>query len=140
MTQPTLVNLHANEYSHCYPFAVKLDRCVTPNDLSNTVRVSIKTEDLNLSIFNMITGINESKKLIKHISCKRKCRFDGKKVIQINGGVTINVDVNVKSVIYVEKIMFGNQLHVIGKMEMKLLRRMRARKLSQTTKLSRTTK
>ena len=79
MTQPTLVNLHANEYSHCYPFAVKLDRCVTPNDLSNTVRVSIKTEDLNLSIFNMITGINESKKLTKHISCKRKCRFDGRK-------------------------------------------------------------
>ena len=29
--QPTLINLHPNEYSqefHCYPFAVKLDRCV----------------------------------------------------------------------------------------------------------------
>ena len=29
--QPTLVNLHPNEYSqefHYYPFAVKLDRCV----------------------------------------------------------------------------------------------------------------
>ena len=29
--QPTLVNLHRNEYSqefHYYPFAVKLDRCV----------------------------------------------------------------------------------------------------------------
>ena len=31
MTQPTLINLHPNEYSqefHYYPFAVKLDRCV----------------------------------------------------------------------------------------------------------------
>ena len=31
MTQPTLINLHSNEYSpefHYYPFAVKLDRCV----------------------------------------------------------------------------------------------------------------
>ena len=31
MIDPTLVNLHPNEYSkefHCYPFAVKLDRCV----------------------------------------------------------------------------------------------------------------
>ena len=31
MTQPTLVNLHPNEYSqefHYYPFSVKLDRCV----------------------------------------------------------------------------------------------------------------
>ena len=30
-------------------------------------------------MFNMITGINESKKLTKHISCECKYRFDGKK-------------------------------------------------------------
>ena len=69
MTQHHLINLHPNEYSqefHYYPFAVKLDRCVgsynTLNDLS------IKTEDLNLTVFNMITGINESKILTMHIS------------------------------------------------------------------------
>ena len=28
-------------------------------------------------------------------------------VIQINGGTTINVDVSVKNVMYVKKIMFG---------------------------------
>ena len=83
MTQPTLINLHPNEYSqefHYYPFAVKLDRCVesciTLNDLSNKVCVSNKTEDLNLSLFNMITGINESKTLTKHTPCKCKCKFD----------------------------------------------------------------
>ena len=38
-----------------------------------------KTKDLNLSIFNMIIGINESKSLTKHISCECKCKFDGKK-------------------------------------------------------------
>ena len=27
----------------------------------------------------MIAGINESKTIAKHISCKCKCRFDGKK-------------------------------------------------------------
>ena len=66
MTQPSIINLHPNEYSqefHYYPFAVKLDRCVgscnTLNDLSNKVCVPNKTEDLNLSVFNMITGINE---------------------------------------------------------------------------------
>ena len=66
MIQPTLINLHPNEYSqefHYYPFAVKLDRyvgcCKTLNDLSNKVCVPNKTEDLNLSMFNMITGINE---------------------------------------------------------------------------------
>ena len=60
----------------------------------------------------MITGINQSKTLTKHISCKCKCRFDGKKLIQIIGGITKNVDVSVKN-IYVKKIMFGMLLHVI---------------------------
>ena len=36
-------------------------------------------EDLNLSMFNMITGMNESKSITKHISGERKCRFDGRK-------------------------------------------------------------
>ena len=31
----------------------------------------------------------------------------GKNVIQINGGITINVDVSVKNIIYVKKIIFG---------------------------------
>ena len=82
-TQPTFIKLHPNEYSqefHCYPFAVKLDRCFgscnTLNDLSNKICVLNKTEELNLSIFSMITGINKSKTLTKHISCKCKYRFD----------------------------------------------------------------
>ena len=38
-------------------------------------------------------------------------------VIEINGGIMINVDVIVKNVMHVKKIMFGNLLHVIVKME-----------------------
>ena len=49
------------------------------NDLSNTVCVPNKTEDLTLSLFNMITGINELRTLTKHISCECKCKFDGRK-------------------------------------------------------------
>ena len=55
MTEPTLINLHPNEYSQefCYyPFAVKLDRCLascnTLNDSSNKVFVPNKAVDLNL--------------------------------------------------------------------------------------------
>ena len=55
----------------------------------------------------MITEIDESKRLTKHISCRCKCRFDGKNVIQINGGIIINVDMSVKNVMYVKKIIFG---------------------------------
>ena len=57
MIQPTLIDYHS--------FAVKLDRCVgscsTLNDLSNKVCVPNKTENLNLSVFNVITGINDQK-------------------------------------------------------------------------------
>ena len=78
--QPTFVNLHPNEYSqgfHYYPFTVKLHKCVrscnTLNDLSNKACFPNKTEDLNLNMFNMITGINESKALTKYISCE--CQY-----------------------------------------------------------------
>ena len=84
--QPTFINLHPSAYSqefHYYQFSPKLDRCVgrcnTLNYLCNKACVPHKTEDSNLSVFNMITGINESKTLTKHILCKCKCKFDGRK-------------------------------------------------------------
>ena len=38
-------------------------------------------------------------------------------VTQINGGIMINVDVSVKNVMYVKKIILGILLHVVVKME-----------------------
>ena len=70
--QPNLINLHRNEYSqelHYCRFTVKLDRgvasCNILADLCNKVCVPNKTEDLNLSMFNVISGINELKALKK---------------------------------------------------------------------------
>ena len=37
-------------------------------------------------------------------------------LIQINFGITINVNVNVKNIIYVKEIIFGILLHVVAKM------------------------
>ena len=37
--------------------------------------------------------------------------------IQINGGITINFDVNVKTLMYIKKIMFGILVNVFVKME-----------------------
>ena len=63
--QPTFMTLYPNDYSqefYYYPFTIKLDKCTgsckTLNDLPNKVSVPNTTEDLNLSIFNIITGIN----------------------------------------------------------------------------------
>ena len=53
--------------------------CNTFNNSINKICVPDKTKDLNLSVFNMITGINESKTLTKYVSCKSKCKFDGTK-------------------------------------------------------------
>ena len=85
ITQPTHINLHPNECSqefHYYIFAVKLNRgvgsCNTLNDLPNKVCVPYKAEDLTLSKFSMITWVDESKELTKHVSCECKCKFDGR--------------------------------------------------------------
>ena len=38
-----------------------------------------KKQDLNLRVFNMTAGINESQTSTNHISRECKCRFDGRK-------------------------------------------------------------
>ena len=103
VTQPAIINLHPNEYSQefqYYPFLVKLDRyvrsCNTLNDLSNKVFIPNKTEHLNLSVFSVITGKNELKKLTKHHANVNLSLMEDS-VIQINGGITINADVSVKT-------------------------------------------
>ena len=55
----------------------------------------------------MITGKNESKTLTKQISANINADLMEENIIQINGGITINVDGSVKNFMYVEKIMFG---------------------------------
>ena len=37
-------------------------------------------------------------------------------IIQINGGIMINVDVSVKNIVYMKKIISGILLHVVAKM------------------------
>ena len=48
------------------------------NDLYHKICVPNKTEDFNRSVFNMITRMNELKKLTKHKSCECKCKYDGR--------------------------------------------------------------
>ena len=81
---------------------------VTYCNLLNKVCVSNKREDLNIIVFYIITRINESKTLTKHLSYECKC---------INGGIMINVDASVENVMYIKRVMFGILPHVIVKME-----------------------
>ena len=122
MNQPTLINTFQN-YITIYPFVANVDRyvgsCNTLSDISNRVYVPNKTEDLNLHVFNMITGMNESKTLTKHISCKCECKLDGRKPNPNQRWNNDNVDVCVKiwkSIMCAKKIKAGILLHVVAKM------------------------
>ena len=122
-TQLTLINIRPNEYTQglCYyVFVINLDKyvrsCNTLNDLSKNVYVPNAIEDLNLNVFNMITGINESKTLTKHIPCKCKFRFDGRKCNSDQKG---NNDKRQckwkvwKNITCAKKIVFEILLHVV---------------------------
>ena len=77
---------------------VDLDRCVgnsnIHNDLSNRVCVPNKTEDLNLSIFNIITVINKSDILTKHANVNASLMVQN--VTRMISGILISVDVGAK--------------------------------------------
>ena len=111
------------DYLCVNPFSINLDRraesCNTINNLSNKVSVPNKTEYLNLRVFNMFTGINESKILKKHISCKCKSKFKGIKCNSNhkwnNDDVGVSVNIR-KKIICGKKIIPGNLLHVVAKM------------------------
>ena len=51
------------------------------------------------------------------MSCECKYKFDGTKCNSVQSWNKINVDVSVKKVFYVKKIIFGILLHVTAKIE-----------------------
>ena len=89
----------------------------TFNDLSNKVSLPNKTEDSNLSMLNIITGIDESRTLTKHVSCQCKCKFDGRRYNLNYWQNNENAKVSVKNIMYVQKIMLSILLHVLVKNE-----------------------
>ena len=124
MAQPTLINFHSiecSQESHYFQFVVKLYRCVRScnilNDLPNKVFVPNKTEDLNISTFNMTAVINGSKILRNQISCKCKYKFDG---IKRNSDQWWNNNkcwCGCKNVMYAKKFTFGILIYVAVKMK-----------------------
>ena len=78
-----------------------------------TKYVPKKTEDLNLIVFNVITGTTDSKTLRRHVSCVCKCKFDGRKC---NSNQKWNNDkcrYEHKNIIYVRNIIFLMLLRVV---------------------------
>ena len=118
------MNLHPKEYIEgfgYYPFAVNLDRCMlscnTLKDLSSEVCVPNETQDLNLSVFNMITGLTESKILTENIHHANVIvNLMVEMVSQIKSGIMINVSMSAKfykNRMHGKKIIFGILLLVV---------------------------
>ena len=72
--------------------------------LSYRACVPNKKEDLNylndLDLIHFQEKINQ----ILFISFECKCKFHVRKLLGINGGITINVDLSVKNIIYVKRL------------------------------------
>ena len=69
-----------------------------------------KKVDVNLKVFDMIKGINESKTLIEHISCEFRCEFDARECNSKQNATMISVTMSLKNqlnIVYVNKIMPG---------------------------------
>ena len=79
MTRRTLIDLNSIELNY-YPFLISLDKCNgsynADDDLSAKIYVVCNAKNINLKVFHMITRINESKTLVKHILCDCKCKSD----------------------------------------------------------------
>ena len=79
ITRATLIDLNSVQLNY-YPFMIGLviydGSCNAFDDLSIKVCVPSKTKHVNVKAFNMTKRINETKTLVKHISCDCQCRSD----------------------------------------------------------------
>ena len=79
ITRATLIYLNSVQLNY-YPFMIGLviydGSCNAFDDLSIKVCVPSKTKHVNVKAFNMTKRINETKTLVKHISCDCQCKSD----------------------------------------------------------------
>ena len=86
MIRANHVDFDPNEYNQglfYYTFTVNGDRCNgswnAVDDPYCRICVLTKIKDVNLSVFNVLTRINELKALTRRISYICKCKFYGRK-------------------------------------------------------------
>ena len=105
MVRPTLIDINPNELKH-YPFMISLNKCAgSCNVLSSKICVPKEAKYINVKVFNMITNKDEANAMTKHVSCDCKCKFNS---ITCNSKQKRNntyVNVNVKIIIGVKKII-----------------------------------
>ena len=69
MIRYPLIDLNLVELKY-FPFMISLDK------YNGSFNVQGKTKNTNVKAFNMERRINETKRLVKYISCDCKCKFN----------------------------------------------------------------
>ena len=63
-----------------YPFTTSVDKCGgscdTIDDPYAEDCVSNKVKNMNIKVFNLMSGVNETRFLVQHESCECKCGLD----------------------------------------------------------------
>ena len=84
-----------------YPFIITMSRsnvnCNTVEDPFGRICVSNKIEYVNLKVFNIVKGINESKTLAKYILCECVFELGSRNVTRDKNETMASVSVNVKN-------------------------------------------
>ena len=77
--RPETNNVNSNELAF-YPFSIKTSKCSGScnkiNDPYAKICVSDAVKDLNVKVFDLMLGTNETRHIKWHETCKYKCRLD----------------------------------------------------------------
>ena len=77
--RPEIIHINSNNPIF-YPFSMKISKCSgNCNNINNPytkICVTDVIEDLNVKLFNLMSGNNETRFLKWHNKCKCKCRLD----------------------------------------------------------------
>ena len=77
--RPQIVNLNRDEPVF-FPFSIKTSKCSgSCNNINNPLAklcVPDVVKNLNVKVFNLVSGTNETRCLEWHETCKCKCRFE----------------------------------------------------------------
>ena len=73
MSRPNIINTNANEPVF-YPLSIKVNKCSGDcnniNDPMAKLCVPDVVKDINIKVFNLLARINETRRLVRHETCK----------------------------------------------------------------------
>ena len=77
--RPQIVNVNGDD-PFFFPYSVKTNKCSGSCNNINNLCVKLCVPDvvknLNVKVFNLVSGTNEARRIEQHEMCKCKCRFN----------------------------------------------------------------